>query len=220
MSCLFVASQPDTGTEASLSLVLACCRGASLVGRMATVPRLSGAGCRGRHPFPPARYQYPTGAEMGRAPCSSVARVAPALSNPAAQLPTLRPPASSVSHSLPSIAKKSGICQRGRNQAKTAITRRPTPQRRPHGGFLALPLDASDCLLQRSASGRLLSPTSHSVFPPRDRRLSPVAWLSLAPGPPRAPPESGCGRAHLAQEGAQHNWHARTPGPNKSRRVA
>lgn len=31
---------------------------------------------------PPARYWYPTGAEMGRAPCSSVARVAPALSNP------------------------------------------------------------------------------------------------------------------------------------------
>jgi hypothetical protein len=31
----------------------------------------------------------------------------------AAQLPTLRPPASLVSHSLPSIAKKSGICQRG-----------------------------------------------------------------------------------------------------------
>ncbi len=58
---------------------LACCW--CLSGRrMATVPRLSGADVP-RAP-PSSMYRYLTGAEMGCAPCSAVARVAPALSNP------------------------------------------------------------------------------------------------------------------------------------------
>ena len=69
------------------SLACCWCLSATLVGRMATVPRFSGA--EGPRAPLSTMYRYLTGAEMGCAPCSAVARVAPALSNPLLTLPTL-----------------------------------------------------------------------------------------------------------------------------------
>ncbi len=173
--------------------------GVSLVGRMATVPRLSGADVP-RAP-PSSMYRYLTGAEMGCAPCSAVARVAPALSHPRLDSHP-PPPASSVSHLFAVFQSLVFVfLPKKRKKAAAAVNRSPSWRALQKG---------------LSRAQRLQGPKRSECHRPS---------LSLLFVCPNTPPAFGCGRASSQSPDANQPPHARirprgANRPGKSRRGA